>query len=35
MTLAPVYGLALKAFLFDPLAEGLEAAEPGLGAELE
>lgn len=35
MVLAPVYGLALKAFLFDALAEGLEAAEPGLGADLE
>ncbi len=34
MVIAPLYGMALKAFLFDALAEGLEGSEPGLGAEL-
>ena len=34
MLIAPVYGLALKAFLYDFLADGLEGAETPLGAEL-
>lgn len=34
MVIAPVYGLALKAFLFDALADALEGSEPGLAAEL-
>ena len=35
MVLGPVYGLALKSFVFDLLAEGLETTGPGLGGELE
>jgi hypothetical protein len=35
MVLAPLYGLALKTFLFDPLGQGLEEFESGLGADLE
>ena len=34
MLIAPVYGLALKTFLYDFLADGLDGAEPSLGAEL-
>jgi hypothetical protein len=35
MVIAPVYGLGLKAFFFDALADGLEGSESGLGADLE
>ena len=34
MLIAPVYGLAFKSFLYDFLADGLDGAEPSLGAEL-
>lgn len=35
LLLAPVYGLLLKALLYDPLAAGLEEADSGLGNALE
>ena len=34
MLIAPVYGLALKTFLYDFLADALDGAESSLGAEL-
>ncbi len=35
MILGPLYGLALKGFLFDVLADGLEGDDSGLGNELD
>lgn len=35
MVLAPIYGLLLRSFFYDPLASGLRAPVSGLGVELE
>tara|TARA_R110002126_G_scaffold28577_6_gene95337 strand:+ start:5863 stop:6363 length:501 start_codon:yes stop_codon:yes gene_type:complete len=35
LMIAPLYGVAIRVFLWDPLANGLEGAGDGAGAELQ
>ena len=35
LMIAPLYGVSLRVFLWDPLASALEGSGEGVGAELE